>query len=128
MRAIDTNILVRLLVHDHPRQLVQAEAYIAAGAWLSHVVLAEAVWVLTSSYDRDRQAIATAIDMLLGHATISVQEPDVVRAALAQFRSNKGVAFTDCLILETGRKAGHLPLGTFDRELAKLPGVERLDI
>jgi predicted nucleic acid-binding protein len=36
------------------------------------------------------------------------------------------VSFTDCLVLEVARKAGHLPLGTFDRDLAKLDGAHRL--
>ena len=35
-------------------------------------------------------------------------------------------AFHDCLMLEAARKAGHLPLGTFDRALGRLPGAERL--
>jgi predicted nucleic acid-binding protein len=36
------------------------------------------------------------------------------------------VGFSDCLILEVARKAGHLPLGTFDRELGRLEGAQRL--
>jgi predicted nucleic acid-binding protein len=36
------------------------------------------------------------------------------------------LGFSDCLVLETARKAGHLPLGTFDRDLAKLDGAVRL--
>jgi predicted nucleic acid-binding protein len=36
------------------------------------------------------------------------------------------LGFSDCLVLESARKAGHLPLGTFDRDLAKLDGAERL--
>lgn len=127
MRAIDTNVLVRLLVRDHPEQLAQAQTFIAHGAWVSHVALAETMWVLRSAYTHSRSAIAAAIDMLLGHATISVQEPDVVRAALDRFKAHKSVAFTDCLILESGRKAGHTPLGTFDRDFAKIDSVQRLD-
>lgn len=127
MRAIDTNVLVRLLVRDHPEQLAGAEAYVAHGAWIPHIALAEAMWVLRSTYNHNRQAIAKAIDMLLGHATIGVQEPDVVRAALDRFKAHKRVAFTDCLILEVSRKAGHTPLGTFDNDLSKLDGVQRLD-
>jgi predicted nucleic acid-binding protein len=46
--------------------------------------------------------------------------------ALARFRERPGLGFSDCLILETARKAGHLALGTFDRGLAKLEGAERL--
>jgi predicted nucleic acid-binding protein len=33
--------------------------------------------------------------------------------------------FSDCLVLEVAR-AGHLPLSTFDRDLAKLDGAQRL--
>jgi predicted nucleic acid-binding protein len=36
------------------------------------------------------------------------------------------VSFSDCLVLEVARKSGHLPLGTFDRELGKLDGAQRL--
>jgi predicted nucleic acid-binding protein len=49
-----------------------------------------------------------------------------VAIALEQFRKRPAVSFSDCLILEIARKAGHLPLGTFDRGLAKLPDAQRL--
>jgi predicted nucleic acid-binding protein len=52
-----------------------------------------------------------------------VERPDVVAAALAQFRLVKRVSFTDCLVVEIARAAGHLPLGTFDRALGKADGV-----
>jgi len=41
MRAVDTNILVRLITRDDPAQLSTAEAWIARGAWVSTLVLAE---------------------------------------------------------------------------------------
>ena len=47
-------------------------------------------------------------------------------AALEQYRNSPALGFSDCLILETVRKAGHLPLGTFDRNLSKLDGAEGL--
>ena len=46
--------------------------------------------------------------------------------ALEQFTERPVVGFPDSLVLETARKAGHLPLGTFDRDLAKLDVAERL--
>jgi len=49
-----------------------------------------------------------------------------VAQALARFRSRPSLGFSDCLVLEIARKAGHLPLGTFDRGLAKLEGAQRL--
>jgi predicted nucleic acid-binding protein len=49
-----------------------------------------------------------------------------VTSALEQFKKRPTLGFSDCLVLETARKAGHLPLGTFDRDLAKLDGGVRL--
>lgn len=126
MRAIDTNVVVRLATRDDARQTRAADECIAPGAWVSHVVLAEAVWVLMSLYGASRAAVAEAVGELLDHATIVVQDADVVRAALDSFTPSKKLSFTDCLILEIARKAGHMPLCTFDRDLGKLDGVERL--
>ena len=60
MRAVDTNVLVRLATRDDAKQVAAAEAFIAPGAWVSHLVLAEAMWVLASVYDLGPAAIATA--------------------------------------------------------------------
>jgi predicted nucleic-acid-binding protein len=86
----------------------------------------EATWVLAAAYDLTHAEIATAIDMLLHHRNLTLQEPDSVAAALEQYRNRAALGFSDCLILETSRKAGHLPLGTFDRNLSKLDGAEGL--
>jgi predicted nucleic-acid-binding protein len=86
----------------------------------------EATWVLTAVYDLTHAETATAIDMHLHHRDLTIQEPDSVAAALEQYRNRPALGFSDCLILETARKAGHLPLGTFDRNLAKLNGTEGL--
>jgi predicted nucleic-acid-binding protein len=126
MRAVDTNVLVRLITRDDPRQVAAAEAFVGCGAWVSHLVLAEAVWVLTGVYALDAGRIATAVEMLLEHRDLALQDADAVAAALAQYRKRPGLQFSDCLILEIARKAGQLPLGTFDRNLGKLDGAERL--
>lgn len=126
MRAVDTNVLVRLLTRDDPKQVAAAEAFVAKGAWVSHVVLAETLWVLESVYELDARRRATAVEMLLHHTSLTLQDPDVVEAALADFRRKPAVGFSDCLVLQIARKSGHLPVGTFDRELARLEGAQRL--
>jgi len=126
MRAVDTNVLVRLVVRDSPEQVRLAESFIASGAWVSHLVLAEAMWVLDAVYDRTPEQIAGAIDMLLNHKDLTIQDAEVVAAALEHFRKRPALGFSDCLVLEIARKAGHTPLGTFDRDLAKLEGAKRL--
>ena len=126
MRAVDTNLLVRLVARDDIKQVAAAEAFVERGAWVSHLALAEATWVLSSIYERKAADIARAVEMLLNHKSISVQDSEVVSAALVHFRKRPTVGFSDCLLLEIARKAGHLPLGTFDRDLGKLPDAERL--
>lgn len=98
----------------------------APGAWVSVVVLVEAVWVLNSVYELDPEKIAKAVDMLLNHKDLTIQDPDAVVSALVLFRKKPAIGFSDCLVLEMARKAGHLPLGTFDRNLGKQEGARRL--
>ena len=126
VRALDTNVLVRLVTRDDAKQLAAAEAFVARGAWVPHLVLAEMTWVLTSVYDRGPEEIATAVEMLLNHQHLTLQDSEAVAAAVERFRSRPALGFSDCLVLEVARKAGHLPLGTFDRNLGKLDGVQRL--
>jgi predicted nucleic-acid-binding protein len=124
MRAVDTNLLVRLLVRDDPAQVLLAETFVAGGAWVSHLVLAETVWFLDAVHERTQAQVAAAIELLLNHEHFALQDPEVVAQALAQFRTRPAIGFSDCMVLEIARKAGHLPLGTFDRALAKLDGAE----
>jgi predicted nucleic-acid-binding protein len=126
MRAVDTNLLVRLIARDDVKQAAAAESYVERGGWVSHLALAEATWVLSEVYQRDAAGVASAIEMLLNHATLTIQDADVVSAALAHFRKRPVLGFSDCMLLEIARKAGHLPLGTFDRDLGKLPDVQKL--
>ena len=126
MRAVDTNVLVRLLARDDVKQTAVAEAFVANGAWISHVVLVETTWVLTTVYGRNAKQIGDAIALLLEHESLTVQDPDVVASAVAQLRRKPTVGFSDCLILEIARKAGHLPLASFDRTLGRLDGAHKL--
>lgn len=126
MRAVDTNVLVCLVARDDARQVAAAESFVQKGAWVSHLVLAEAIWVLSSVYELGAAELATAIDMFLNHKDLRVQDTEVVAEALKHFRKRPALSFSDCLVLEIAGKAGHLPLGTFDRDLARLEGAEAL--
>jgi predicted nucleic acid-binding protein len=126
MRAVDTNVLVRLIMRDNVRQAAPADRWVESGAWVSILALAEATWVLSAVYERGPTEIASAVEMLLNHKELTLQDSDVVAAALKRFRERPALGFSDCLLLQLARKAGHLPLGTFDRELSKLDGAEKL--
>ena len=126
MRAVDTNVLLRLIVRDDADQVARAEAFLAQGAWVSLPVLVEAAWVLKSVYGLDRQRIGIVLDMLVEHDRLTLQDEDVVRRACALFARERSAGFSDCLIVEVARKAGHVPVGTFDKRMIRLDGTQRL--
>lgn len=124
MRAVDTNVLVRLIARDDPRQVEAAEGFIAAGAWVSLLVLQETVWVLERAYELERKAIAKVVELLLDHQNLVLENPPIVSDALTRYRGAGRVGFSDCLILASAHLSGHGPLGTFDKRLAKVGGAE----
>jgi predicted nucleic-acid-binding protein len=95
MRAVDTNVLVRLITRDDVRQAAAAESFVRPGAWVGHVVLAETTWVLNAVYRLAPTAIATAVGMLLNHQHLTIADADVVAAALDQYRRNPRMSFSD---------------------------------
>jgi len=126
MRAIDANVLVRLTAQDNAQQAASAAAFIQGGAWVSILALVETTWVLSTVYGLTSKDLARTIETLLDHRDLVLQDPDIVAAALKLFRERPVLGFTDCVILQLARKAGHLPLGTFDRNLAKAHGAQAL--
>jgi predicted nucleic-acid-binding protein len=126
MHAVDTNVLVRLLVRDDLRQLAVAESFIETGAWVSVLALAEATWVVGSFYEQNDTDLADGIERLLKHCSLVLQDADAVEEALELFRAKPRLGFSDCLMLHLAKKAGHLPLGTFDRNLGRVEGAQRL--
>lgn len=122
MRAVDTNVLVRLLVADGAAQTRRAEAFLAAGrpVWISTVVLVEAVWVLSSVYGWKKPHLLALLDVATNSRDFAFQSIDAVRAAADLYRASRA-DFSDCLALAHARAEGHLPFATFDKATARLP-------
>ncbi len=122
MSASDSNIVVRLFADDDPMQSAMVAALIAdveqAGdrLFVSNVVLCETVWTLGRTYRFDRAQIASVVEDLLETATFDLESSDDVRAALDAFRAGRG-GFADYLIRERARRAGELPVATFDKDV-----------
>lgn len=127
MAAVDTNVLVRLILDDDEEQARAARALQKAHAplFISHVVLVELTWVLKAAYGFTRDRLDAVVDMLLDTEGLVVQQPGIVRNALALFRVARA-EFSDCMILAITDSAGEAPLATFDDKLAKLPHTRRL--
>ena len=116
MIALDTNVVVRLLVGDDPAQTRRARALLARRTVLIlPTVLLETEWVLRGAYGIDRSAIAGSMRKLLGLPNVEVAKPQAVSEALGWF--DAGLDFTDALHLALAEDAEAMV--TFDARLAK---------
>ena len=131
MIAVDTNLLVRLLVNDdaaqaaRARDLIDAQADKDGSIWVSDTVLVELVWVLSRAYDRSRAAVAAALWALASHATMTLESPLAVRGAIAAFEAG-AADFADCLLAEKAQRAGCGQLFTLGKGMRGLAGVQLL--
>jgi predicted nucleic-acid-binding protein len=128
MIALDTNVVVRLLVDDDPEQCRRARRLVEEAEkhqeplWLCDIVMCETIWVLESYYDLGRDSIAPALKRLVRARQVVLQSSDQVAAALTAY-SDGSADFADYLILEHAKAAGCDRLVTFDRGLHGLARV-----
>ena len=114
MLAIDTNVIVRYLVNDDPKQAAIARKLIDGRAvWVSRTVLLESEWVLRSGYDLEATKVTAALRDFLALPTVTVETPSIVRQALDA--AALGMDFADALHLAACQDG--MVFASFDRRL-----------
>lgn len=131
MIGIDTNVLLRLLLHDDDTQARKARREIetieSAGTQvlINDVVLAETLWTLRGRFASDKDELLLTLRSLLGAASFAFENRSIVQQALALYEaSNAG--FSDCLIAAKNTGIGCEYTATFDRAMRTLPAVKLL--
>ena len=131
MIGLDTNVVVRYLAQDDPRQsaavtrLFEHTLSPEDPGFVSTIVMCELAWVLAECYDADRARIRGAVEGLLASRQIAVEAPETVRRALRAW-ADSGADFADALIGGVATENGASKTVTFDRAAAKLAGFELL--
>ena len=125
MIAIDTNVLVRVLVDDpsEPKQMRAARACVkrAGQVLVPQIVQAETVWVLESAYGLDRKDLVDLLGRLLHNQALLLQDEETFQQALGEYRDGSA-DFADYLILSESRRAS-CQLATFDKRLKRSDGA-----
>jgi predicted nucleic-acid-binding protein len=122
--ALDTNLLVRLLTNDDPRQAAKVEVWLRdnaspkSPAYVDHIVMCELAWVLERSYAYARTQVHTALTALLEQDHLTVESPGLVRQSLLMF-ANGPADFSDYLLAARAQAAGYWPVLTLDKRAAK---------
>ena len=124
MIGLDTNVLLRYIAQDDPKQSPRATEIMERRlteqepGFVSLVTVLEVVWVLKSLFKRSRQEIANDIEMLLAADTLEVQNEQEVYLAVVSLRNGTGT-FEDALIGSLGTWRGCSATLTFDEDAAK---------
>jgi predicted nucleic-acid-binding protein len=125
MLAVDTNILVRLLVEDDSKQFRLAFQLLhSEEIWVSKTVLLETEWVLRSTYGYDPLRVRAGLIFLLGLEQISVEDPPCVAKALVWM--GQGLDFADAL--HAGSSHPVATFMTFDQKLVKRSSKLGIDV
>lgn len=114
--ALDTNVLVRLLVEDDPEQARRARKVVKGGDVLvTASVLLETSRVLAAVYGRDRNQVSKALRGVLGLEGVATDMPSTVAQALDWF--DAGLDFADALHVAGTHRAQAFV--TFDERLVR---------
>lgn len=127
MIGLDTNVLVRYLAQDDPKQSPKATCLIEsftvdAPGYVSVVSVVELAWVLTGCYASTKAELCEVLETLLRAKGIVVAHADTVWKALRLFKEGKA-DFADCLIERFANEAGCSHTATFDRDAARHCGM-----
>ncbi len=131
MIALDTNVLLRFFLRDDEEQAEAAERLmlqltLVEPGFISREVLVEVVWALEYTYRFRREQVATVLTELLNVASVEIEcASDVAEATGGYGRG--GADFADRMIAAAARRAGAVPLHTFDRKAARLPDATLLE-
>lgn len=130
MIGLDTNVLVRYIMQDDPKQSPKAAELIESldgdnPGFVTVVSVVEIYWVLTSCYDLSNEQVKQALEALLRTKQILVDRADQVLRALRVFGDGKA-DFADCLIERMAAGAGCTRTMTFDVGAAKHAGMSML--
>lgn len=116
MIAVDTNIIVRVLTNDDPRQARRAVQLLEKNdIFISKTVILETEWVLRHAYGIDSDTIISGFQKLFGLAGVTVEDSWAIFQALNWHR--EGLDFADALHMASGMRSSHF--ATFDKSLIK---------
>jgi predicted nucleic-acid-binding protein len=127
MIGLDTNVIVRYVMQDDPKQSQKATRLIEAlsadaPGFVPLVVLVELVWVLTSCYDLKRHQVVEVLEGTLRTKEFMVDRAEQVAQALRVYKTGSA-EFADCLIERGATSAGCEKTMTFDSSAAKSAGM-----
>lgn len=128
MKLLDTNLILRFLLKDDLNQFKSAEAVFGnpeENLYLSELIVAEVIWVLTSFYEFSKEKAGEKIYYLLKLPTIETNRPLLMRTLY--FFNNFNIAFIDAYLAAYCEQNKLEGIYSFDKDLDKIKSVKRFE-
>lgn len=131
MPALDTNVLVRYVVHDDDAQLAAARRLIrkcvseGRTLFVPVTVTLELEWVLRSNFEYSKDEVVEIVAQLFSAAELTFESERALEVALHLYREGSA-DFADCVHVALAAQAGELPLWTFDKRAGKVSGAQAI--
>ena len=116
MRAIDTNVLARLILRDDEAQACVAEDVVRQPFWIALTVWLELGWLLFKRLKLDRSVVCDALDAIASLETAHSSDLNGICWAITQFRG--GADWADMIHLVASSNAADR-FATFDAGIAR---------
>jgi predicted nucleic-acid-binding protein len=125
---VDTNILVRHLTGDPPRQARRATAFLdeADELLLADLVAAEVVYVLESFYEVERPRVAELLRAIIGFRSIVVLDESLLLRAVEVYEVDR-LDFADAYLVASAEVSGVGVVASFDRSIDRIGSVQRVE-
>lgn len=133
MPGLDTNVLVRWILDDDPRQATRVQRLfdevreLRSQLFVPSTVMLELEWVLRSRYKLEKPTVLGAFNALLETQELEFQDEPALERAISLYRQSSA-DFADCMHAGQCGSAGRAPMITFDDTAARLPNVELLKV
>lgn len=124
---VDTNILIRHLTGDPPKQARQATAFLAAAdeLLLADLIVAETVYVLESFYEVPRGRVAELVRAVLAFPPVTVVDEPLLLRALEVYEVDR-LDFAEAYLLACAEVSGVGAVASFDRAVSRVPTVRHV--
>lgn len=125
MIGLDTNVIIRFLTQDEPKQAEIINKLIDKAInnnevfWISQLTLCETVWVLERAYKISKKELVNILGKILKTNELKLERSEVIHKALDDYIKSKNVRFVDCLIGQSNQNFDCIFTYTFDKDTAK---------
>jgi predicted nucleic acid-binding protein len=125
---LDTNILVRHLTGDPPKQAARATKLLAEAdeLLLADLVVAEVVYVLESFYEVSRHRMAELVRAILAFPPIVVLDAVVLLRAVEVYETDR-LDFAEAYLVAQAERSGVGVVASFDKAIDRMATVRRLE-